>query len=476
MDQDVFRKSVERYVGDQTVLVGISATVLSDLDQDYFFGISDEDFAQRIDMIRSRNPNIKLVGGGGQINNATPSVISGLAKLFDYVSIGQGENTLLAIYNHVKHGAKLTTTTIQRPYVVTDVSYPFNDFNSSRNIFLADDDILYEEALPLELARGCIFKCKFCSYDLTNKKSMDYTKAEDILREEFIHNWENFGTRYYHIVDDLINDSTEKINMLERVIKSLPFKIYFSGFMRLDLLRSFPQMIQQLKDIGLISCLFGIETINDASGRAVGKGLGRARIEQTLENCFKIWQGDVYVEAHFILGLPHDTEETAIETRDWAREMQNRGWIHHLVLRPLVISADLGKADIDKDPSKYGYEIINYNEDLDEISEFTTRHRKRYSGQTSTWINKNYSWYKAHEFAFHANKWLSQNEIIPNLNTFNASAFLQLISNFMEPDEFILIATGKTKTTKNKLMNILETLEYLMDQHIQQYFNKLLKL
>jgi radical SAM superfamily enzyme YgiQ (UPF0313 family) len=30
------------------------------------------------------------------------------------------------------------------------------------------------KVLPIEIARGCIFKCKFCSYPLNGKQNLDF--------------------------------------------------------------------------------------------------------------------------------------------------------------------------------------------------------------------------------------------------------------------------------------------------------------
>jgi radical SAM superfamily enzyme YgiQ (UPF0313 family) len=209
--------------------------------------------------------------------------------------------------------------------------------------------------LPIELARGCIFKCKFCGYDLIGKKFGDYTKSADLIRAELLHNYEHWGTTNYYVADETINDSEEKVDMLLSSVQGLPFRPTFGGFLRLDLIWRYPSMAQKLLDWGLEACSFGLETINDASGRAVGKGLGVARIEEALEHIHKVWGDRVFVNASFILGLKHDTPETATELDQWIEKMYSQRLLHEVFVKPLYIMPTTGLSVIDQNFQEHGY-------------------------------------------------------------------------------------------------------------------------
>ena len=204
-DQE-FQQLVDQCVSPDTRLFGISATVLRRVDTGNFFGISNEQLQSRLDYVRQQCPGIKFVLGGAQVNNTSAEKLKEFS-MFDYVITGQGETALLNLVQHLFQQTRLTTTTVQRPRLITDVTYPFTEFNQTKVTFSHDDTILPGEALPIELARGCVFKCKFCSYDLTNKNFFEFTKNKELLREEFMYNYENFHTKYYSVIDDLINDS-----------------------------------------------------------------------------------------------------------------------------------------------------------------------------------------------------------------------------------------------------------------------------
>ena len=55
-----------------------------------------------------------------------------------------------------------------------------------------NDCIQTGETLPLEISRGCIFKCKFCRYPYIGKTKNDFSKSIDNVVEELEYNYNNF--------------------------------------------------------------------------------------------------------------------------------------------------------------------------------------------------------------------------------------------------------------------------------------------
>jgi radical SAM superfamily enzyme YgiQ (UPF0313 family) len=299
---DEFYQVCEKYIDSKTLVVGLGATVIADLEKGKFFGIDNTVVEERFKTIKEKFPHITTCVGGAQITGSSEKFISQL-KFFDYAVQGQAETSFIALLDHLSKKSSLHTSSITKPKIISDKVYPFDDFNNSFNYFTDDDVLFAGEGLPIEIARGCIFKCKFCGYDLIGKKLGDYTKQSNLIRKELIENYEKWGTVDYYIADETINDSMEKVNMLADAVAGLPFKPTFGGFLRLDLIWKHPEMAQRLLDFGMEACSFGIETVNDRSGKAVGKGLGRKRIEGTLDHLQSVWKDKVFVNASFIIGL-----------------------------------------------------------------------------------------------------------------------------------------------------------------------------
>lgn len=186
--------------------------------------------------------------------------------------------------------------------VIHQDDYVFKHFQTSTIDWHDSDHILYEEALPMEVARGCIFKCTYCNYQLNGKTKNDYVKDQVVLRNEILKVHDKYGTNQFMICDDLFNDTREKIYMWHDISQKLPFQMEWSSYIRLDMIHAMPETAKILLESGLRSCLFGIETLHDVAGKRVGKGLGRNRILATLEHIKKEWGSTVRTSSGFILG------------------------------------------------------------------------------------------------------------------------------------------------------------------------------
>lgn len=260
--------------------------------------------------IKSMNPNCKIVVGGYKaLLEQTENV--------DYWILGQGDASCIALSNHLKNGDELKVIQMEGSNVITDKMYDYKNFNSSKIVWHESDHVFPNEELPIETARGCIFKCAFCAFNLNGKKFGDYTKNGDTLRDELIYNYENFGTTGYMVSDDTINDSLTKIKYLHNVITSLPFKVNLSGFLRLDVLANQPDMITLLHEMGLVTANFGIETFNQEAGKIIGKGADPEFLKDFLYELKDKWGDDVYTGANFIVGLPKESKESILNTMEW---------------------------------------------------------------------------------------------------------------------------------------------------------------
>jgi hypothetical protein len=184
-------------------------------------------------------------------------------------------------------------------------------------------NVLPGEALPLELARGCIFKCKFCSFPLLGKKKGTYLRDAVQVRDEMIEAWETHGTRTYFVTDDTFNDDNDKIEALHKVFTNLPFKPIFSAYLRIDLINKYPHQADILTDMGLIGTFFGLETMQADSAKAIGKGLAPNKVKDRLYWLADRWKHKVNISAGFILGLPYDDVFYFDDLISWSLESDN---------------------------------------------------------------------------------------------------------------------------------------------------------
>lgn len=457
----IFYGLCKKFLNEHVKIVGISSTLLFKPDDpNNLFGLDKEELYRRFTLIKKLAPNAKIIVGGSQVEFVNLSAIPG-SEFIDLFVKGQGEEALLEIVKAVTTNKKITTTSVA-PALTSDAVYKYQNFATTPLKFDSADCLVDGEAVAIEFSRGCIFKCSFCSYDLNGKRPGDYIKSKETLREELLYNYYKFGTTYYYASDDLINDSEEKVDMLLEVSKSLPFKLTYSGYLRLDLIRRFPSMAAKLKESGLIACFFGIETINDDSGKAVGKGLGLERTTEALDICHRGWNNEVLGTAGLIMGLPKDTSEYKYQLVDWLNSSRVRNVIKDCSVQPLFITPGLGISDIDKNPEKFGY--YSQNE--------TMLEKNRYGLNHMDWKTDCYSLSQAIEDSeFVLNEFYKNLKFKTRIPTFRLPYILSLALN---PDKILNTIINDTPADWKNNVEFEKYLHNLTENHRKKYIKLLL--
>lgn len=232
------------------------------------------------------------------------------------------------------------------------------DFHTSYTQYQPEDHIRPGETMCLETSRGCMFKCNFCNFALTGRKTTDpkYHKDLTVLTNEIRDNWEKHRINRYYILDDTFNETTGKMEMVYRAIKDSGVPDFkFFAYLRLDLIKKHPEQIALLKDMGLQVAYFGIESLNDATLKVIGKPMKSSAIKSFLLELKAAWGNDIVMHGSFIAGLPLDTPETLAE---WMKYVADpKGPLNSVTVNHLGIDQALPNAfGIDLD--KFGYEMI----------------------------------------------------------------------------------------------------------------------
>ena len=215
------KKILDKFLTDKIILIGISNTLM--YNQKFMWGITDEEFEEFVRHAKKINPKVKFMVGGAGVNRYSNW------PYIDYSIIGKGDSAIVALAKHIYFGSPLIykQNTFTKLVNGDDYFYTQDEFAKSYIKFEDNDVILDGEALPIEVARGCIFKCAFCFFDLIGKRKGDWTKTEDTIYNEMMYNFKKFGTTQYMVSDELVNESVEKVQMLARIAKKLPFKLFF---------------------------------------------------------------------------------------------------------------------------------------------------------------------------------------------------------------------------------------------------------
>jgi hypothetical protein len=313
---DIWDAIIDKFVDKDTLWLGVSTTFMSHVlgvpvrrlvTYDQFVDKGTSSLLEYVTArCRARNPGIRFIVGGAAFIN--------LEKHGFYSITGYADTEL------VEFTRNLADPSFRPSYARLGKRIEgkeYADFATSE-IDWTDQDIMRPgDNLPLEVSRGCIFRCKFCAFPLNGKTKGEWVKRTDVLVRELTRNYERWGITQYTVCDDTFNDSTEKLRELHDAFVKLPFELDLTAYLRLDLLMRFPEQVKLLRGMGLRCALFGIETVNSKSAKAIGKGVP---FEQQIAYLWKLKAAefkDVLISSGFILGLPFDTKQTLEDTQSF---------------------------------------------------------------------------------------------------------------------------------------------------------------
>jgi hypothetical protein len=344
---------LDKFVTNDTLILGLSTTFAVE----WPYREMSLMLAKCLAYIKNKFPNLKLVYGGyGLECIKSPRTPEPWAIIVEY-----GEDIFIEILNHLARGAESPRYKL----IFSGNGNTIRSYQSSRdryNIVNDDfrwhpsDNILPGEVLPIEISRGCIFKCKFCNHLLLGRGKLDYLRDMQQIRDEMIYNYENWGTTRYYIICDTFNDTEVKMQAWHSMVTSLPFKIEYTAYLRADLLHRFPDVPYMLKESGLIACFNGIESFGPGA-LAVGKGWSHKSGREYLPELYNnIWKKEVHHSMSFIVGLPGDTKQTAIDTVAWFIDNKMCNILFHVLgLHNPNTRSSTNYSEFDLNAVDYGY-------------------------------------------------------------------------------------------------------------------------
>lgn len=313
-----------------------------------------------VKLLKLRFPNIKVIAGGS-------NVLDNHYENIDMFFKGFTDGAIDDIITYLKTG-KINPFIIQtikthdtKKVINCTEHYAKFDLSNLRTEYTDGDFIHSNEALALETSRGCIFKCKFCSFPLVGKKKNDYIREKEDIKQELITNYNKWGTTKYSITDDTFNDNEIKVDMLYEISQEIDFKLNLVSYARVDLLHAREGSLEKLVKTGFNGFFFGIESLNEKTSRQIGKGLTGDKLKNYLIE-IKQRYPDLHITGSFIIGLPHEPLEVFNNNIDWT--LQEKVFDSYNFY-PLGIPAD-NKVNytsvFSTEWEKYGYERMTDEE------------------------------------------------------------------------------------------------------------------
>jgi radical SAM superfamily enzyme YgiQ (UPF0313 family) len=118
----------------------------------------------------------------------------------------------------------------------------------------------------LETARGCPFKCNFCSVWKFHESTFREKSPARVVEE-----LKTITAPNIFVTDDIFWLNAKRGEEMARQIKAAGIKKYFTVQTRTDIIVRFPHLVEMWKDCGSLAIFLGLESVTDEGLKAVNK-------------------------------------------------------------------------------------------------------------------------------------------------------------------------------------------------------------
>jgi len=160
----------------------------------------------------------------------------------------------------------------------------------------------------LETARGCPFKCNFCSVWKFHESSFRVKSPERVVRELLAVEAPNV-----FITDDIFWMDVRRGEEMARQVQAAGIRKFFTVQTRSDIICKFPHLIEMWKGCGNLAIFLGLEAVDDAGLDKVNKKNTADNNEHALEILKELGVG---FTPNFIVDPAWDRDDFA-RLRDW---------------------------------------------------------------------------------------------------------------------------------------------------------------
>ena len=358
MSRQEFQSLLDNTITEKTLVIGFSMMWMDGFRDMVPYEWCTDDF---FEYLKITYPNIKIVGGG-PTKKCMVNKSDIIYEKCDWIFAGFSDDSFPRFLNYLNkkpdHGFKYFIEDGKR-VISGNKLFPLKTPDDIATVYEPEDNFLPYQPLPLEVSRGCIFKCTFCHHPFQAITDPDkYIRTPGNLAEELKRNYDMFGTYRYFTMDDTFNDSMEKLDRLHRAIDmaNLP-KFEFVSYIKPELLVTKPQMIPKLIEMGLASGIVGMESFKKETRKSIGKGMDAYKILDVLAKMRSTSKITFY--SGFIVGLPYESLDEVQKTQEFL--IQNRDTLFSTWQWLGLGITQNGISELDKNPEKHGYKVVQIN-------------------------------------------------------------------------------------------------------------------
>jgi radical SAM superfamily enzyme YgiQ (UPF0313 family) len=278
-----------------------------------------------LEFARLLRKDCELLVAGGPLATSNPEEF---IQSFDIVAIGEGEQTMLEIVQALENDSgfkdvkgvtfrdkEKVIVTPPRDFIEDLDAIPFparEQFNNEGYMKHYSSNFGYTTT-ALITSRGCPFQCDFCSRPIFGN-TFRSRSADNITRE--VEEVRELGYDRVWFADDCFTLNRGRLIAICDELIHRNVRIAWECLSRVDTVDW--DIARKMKKAGCVRVFFGIESGNDTILKIMKK---QATVKQARKavNIFK--KTGTQVGAFFILGYPGETEETILDTVNFASSL-----------------------------------------------------------------------------------------------------------------------------------------------------------
>jgi radical SAM superfamily enzyme YgiQ (UPF0313 family) len=283
-------------------------------------------FDEVCDFLAQLPPEVCTVVGGYKATEEVEYLFDRCPNI-DMVVRGEGEDIIKQIVMGVPHkdirglsyrenGGIVHNANHQLPDVMR---IPFPDRSMRRHDYILSQHGVRFGSLSFDTimtARGCPFKCKFCTFSLNplgQKRSYTERSLESVIEE-----LKTITADVVLVSDDNFFTNTKRSEELCDLIIENKIKKIFVAQTRIDVARH-RRVLDKAQKAGFKVFLIGIESPHDRILKQLQKGITQRQIRDAFA---VLKQYDFFLHGYFIYGNINETEEEMLYIPEFAKELE----------------------------------------------------------------------------------------------------------------------------------------------------------
>jgi radical SAM superfamily enzyme YgiQ (UPF0313 family) len=291
--------------------------------------------------IKKHLPNSVIILGGPYVS-LLPEDILQKFRFIDYIVVGEGEVTFpnlikillnksdIKILTGIGYFNKDSKLIIEKPSLLKSLdespipNYDIIDINKYFNY-------QNEKIINIEVGRGCIYSCKFCSTSIMWQRINRCKSINRILEEmKFVIN--KFHIRTFNLVhDNLMQDKKYVWELCDAIINS-DLSIKFKLSSRYDQIDR--EILIHLKKAGCMDLYLGLESYSPTIQASIGKKIAPEKMLNVINMCNEL---NIGICTSFVFGFPDENTNdlnASIELANFLKKDAKNSVAYHF-LAPL---------------------------------------------------------------------------------------------------------------------------------------------